>query len=61
MRIFTGAESYPVAQECEKTGMHIPQELVDSMSKKGIQHMRIGPGKHLHGINIMDGAVSVAG
>ncbi|KAH8818477.1 acyl-CoA dehydrogenase-like protein [Hyaloscypha sp. PMI_1271] len=57
MRIFTGEKSYPVVQECEKTGMHIPQELVDSMSKKGILHMRIGPGKHLHGVNIMDGAV----
>jgi hypothetical protein len=41
--------------------MHIPQELVDSMFKKGILHMRIGLGKHLHGVNIMDGVVSIAG
>src|ERR1700761_409403 len=61
MRIFTDEELYPVAQECEKTGKHIPQELIDSMSKKGILHMRIGPGKHLHGVNIMNGAVSMAG
>jgi hypothetical protein len=60
-RIFTGEKLYPVAQECEKTSMHIPQELVDSMFKKGILHMRIGLGKHLHGVNIMDGVVSIAG
>src|ERR1700709_1662261 len=61
MRIFTDKELYPIAQECEKTGKHIPQELIDSMSAKGILHMRIGPGKHLHGINIMNGAVSDSG
>lgn len=62
MRIFTDEELYPIAQECEKTGKHIPQSLVDSMSEKGILHMRIGPGKHLHGVNLMNGAVSsVAG
>jgi hypothetical protein len=60
-RIFTGEKLYPVAQECEKTSMYIPQELVDSMFKKGILHMRIGLGKHLHGVNIMDGVVSIAG
>jgi Acyl-CoA dehydrogenase, N-terminal domain len=46
MRIFTDKELYPIAQECERTGKYIPQELVDSMSEKGILHMRIGPGKH---------------
>jgi Acyl-CoA dehydrogenase, N-terminal domain len=59
MRIFTDKELYPVAQDCEKTGKHIPQELIDSMAKKGILHMRIGPGKHLHGVELMNGAVSV--
>jgi hypothetical protein len=58
MRIFTDEELYPIAQECEKTGKHIPQGLIDSMSEKGILHMRIGPGKHLHGVNLMNGAVS---
>ncbi|PMD23956.1 acyl-CoA dehydrogenase-like protein [Hyaloscypha hepaticicola] len=57
MRTFTDEELYPIAQECEKTGKHIPQSLVDSMSEKGILHMRIGPGKHLHGVNLMNGAV----
>jgi Cytochrome b5-like Heme/Steroid binding domain/Acyl-CoA dehydrogenase, N-terminal domain len=61
MRIFTDEELYPIAQECEKTGKHIPQGLIDSMSEKGILHMRIGPGKHLHGVNLMNGAVSSVG
>jgi len=59
MRVFTDTELYPVAQECEKTGKHIPQELIDSMSKKGILHMRMGPGKHLHGVDLMNGVVSI--
>ncbi|PVH74154.1 acyl-CoA dehydrogenase-like protein [Cadophora sp. DSE1049] len=57
MRLFVDNEVYPVAQECEKTGKHIPQELIDKMSKKGILHMRLGPGKHLHGVDLIDGAV----
>jgi hypothetical protein len=59
MRIFTDKELYPIAQECEKTGNHIPQKLIDSMSEKGILHMRLGPGKHMHGVNLMNGAVSL--
>ena len=27
------------------------------MAEKGILHMRMGPGKHLHGVNLLDGAV----
>lgn len=57
MRIFTDTYVYPEAQECEKTGKYISQELIDRMSKMGILHMRLGPGKHLHGVNLMDGAV----
>jgi alkylation response protein AidB-like acyl-CoA dehydrogenase len=53
MRVFTDEELYPVAQECEKTGKHIPQEMIDKMSKNGILRMRLGPGKHLHGHTLM--------
>lgn len=53
MRLFTDTEITPVAQECEKTGKHVPQELIDKMSKAGILHMRIGPGKHMHGVDLM--------
>lgn len=48
---------YPVAQECEKSGKHIPQSLIDDMSKNGILHMKIGPGKHLHGVKLMGGVM----
>jgi hypothetical protein len=57
MRIFTDNELYPIAQECEKTGKYIPQSLIESMSRQGILHMRLGPGKHLHGVELMGGAV----
>lgn len=57
MRIFTDNELYPVAQECEKSGKYIPQSLIESMSRQGILHMRLGPGKHLHGVELMGGAV----
>lgn len=57
MRIFVDKYVYPEAQECEKTGKHISQDLIDRMSKAGILHMRLGPGKHLHGVNLMEGAV----
>jgi hypothetical protein len=57
MRLFTDNEISPVAQECEKTGKHIPQELIDKMSKAGILHMRIGPGKHLHGVDLLGGVM----
>ncbi|PBP19866.1 acyl-CoA dehydrogenase-like protein [Diplocarpon rosae] len=57
MRVWTDTELYPVAQECEKSGKRIPQELIDNISKNGILHMRIEPGKHMHGIDLMGGAV----
>jgi alkylation response protein AidB-like acyl-CoA dehydrogenase/predicted heme/steroid binding protein len=47
----------PEAQECEATGRYISQDIINRMSKLGILHMRLGPGKHLHGVNLMDGAV----
>ncbi|KAE8452925.1 hypothetical protein EG329_013197 [Mollisiaceae sp. DMI_Dod_QoI] len=57
MRIWIDTELYPVAQESEKTGKLIPQELIDKMSKLGILHMRLGPGRHLHGVELMGGVV----
>lgn len=57
MREFTDTYLYPEAQECEATGRYISQDMIDRMSKLGILHMRIGPGKHLHGVELMGGAV----
>ena len=57
LRIFTDTYVTPVAQECERTGQHIPQHLIDRMSKAGILHMRLGPGMHLHGVQLLGGIV----
>jgi hypothetical protein len=57
LREFTDKHLIPEAQECETTGRAIGQDMIDLMSRKGILHMRLGPGKHLHGVNLMDGAV----
>ncbi|KAI1408444.1 acyl-CoA dehydrogenase NM domain-like protein [Hypoxylon sp. FL1857] len=57
MRIFTDTYITPEAQAREADGKRISQELVDRMSEKGLLHMRLGPGKHLHGVNLLDGAV----
>lgn len=53
LRIWTDEELTPVAQECEKNGTHIPQELIDKMAANGVLRMRLGPGKHMHGHNLM--------
>lgn len=57
MRIFVDTYVTPEAQECEKTGKYVSQELIDNMSKNGILHMRIGPGKHMQGVSLMGGVM----
>jgi len=57
MREFTDRYITPEAQEKERTGEYISQELVDRMSKAGVLHMRMGPGKHLHGVELLGGVV----
>ncbi|TKW52584.1 Long-chain specific acyl-CoA dehydrogenase, mitochondrial [Colletotrichum tanaceti] len=57
IRDFTDREITPVALKCEEKGEHIPQDLIDKMSKAGVLHMRLGPGKHLHGVDLLNGAV----
>ncbi|EQK98867.1 hypothetical protein G6O67_008604 [Ophiocordyceps sinensis] len=57
MREFTDEHLMAEAQECETTGRHIGQYMIDHMSRLGILHMRLGPGKHLHGVDLMNGAV----
>ncbi|KAH7325862.1 putative acyl-CoA dehydrogenase [Stachybotrys elegans] len=57
LREFTDTYLTAEAQECETTGRLISQEMIDRMSKVGILHMRMGPGKHLHGVELMGGAV----
>ncbi len=57
MRLFTDNHIIPEALEKERTGEYVSQDLIDKMAKAGILHMRMGPGKHLHGVNLLDGAV----
>ncbi|OTB08968.1 hypothetical protein M426DRAFT_316259 [Hypoxylon sp. CI-4A] len=57
MRVFTDTYITPEAQLREADGKRISQELVDRMAEKGLLHMRLGPGKHLHGVNLLDGAI----
>jgi hypothetical protein len=57
MRKFTDLHITPEAIEKERTGEYVSQDLIDKMSKAGVLHMRMGPGKHLHGVNLLDGAV----
>lgn len=57
MRTFVETHIIPEAMEDEKEGKHISQELVDRMAANNILAMRLGPGKHLHGRSLLDGAV----
>jgi hypothetical protein len=57
IRVFTDKYLTPEAVECEKTGNYVSQEMIDHMSREGILHMRLGPGKHLHGVTLAGGAV----
>ncbi|KAI1159248.1 acyl-CoA dehydrogenase-like protein [Nemania serpens] len=57
MRTFHDQYITPEALAREADGKYISQELVDRMSKVGLLHMRLGPGKHLHGVDLFDGAV----
>ncbi|KAI1345053.1 acyl-CoA dehydrogenase/oxidase [Xylariaceae sp. FL0016] len=57
VRVFNDTYVTPEAQAREQDGKYISQELVELMSKKGMLHMRLGPGKHLHGVDLLDGAV----
>lgn len=58
IRKFTDLYITPEAQERERDGKFISQELVERYAKAGILHMRMGPGKHLkEAPNLLDGAV----
>ncbi|KAL2863386.1 acyl-CoA dehydrogenase family protein [Aspergillus lucknowensis] len=58
MREFTSLHVTPEAQQKEKDGTWISQELIDKMAETNILAMRLGPGKHLHGRKLLGGVVS---
>ncbi|CAK7274507.1 hypothetical protein SEPCBS57363_006200 [Sporothrix epigloea] len=53
LRIFVDTNVAPEAVEKERTGEHIGQPLIDKMAAAGILHMRLGPGRHLHGMRLL--------
>ncbi|KAF2716149.1 acyl-CoA dehydrogenase NM domain-like protein [Polychaeton citri CBS 116435] len=58
MREFVDKHVTPEALEKEKDGSYISQELIDKMAENGTLAMRLGPGKHLYGRKLLDGAVN---
>ncbi|KAL4898083.1 acyl-CoA dehydrogenase/oxidase [Aspergillus ambiguus] len=57
VREFTDLYIKPEAQQKEKDGTYISQELINRMAETNLLAMRLGPGKHLHGRKLMGGAV----
>lgn len=53
VREFVDLHVSPEAQEKEKDGSYISQELIDKMAERDLLGMRLGPGKHLHGKNLL--------
>jgi hypothetical protein len=57
MRKFVDEVVYPDAQACEESGKRASKEVMGAMAANGLNRMRLGPGKHLHGHKLMDGVV----
>ncbi|RAO65945.1 uncharacterized protein BHQ10_001957 [Talaromyces amestolkiae] len=56
-REFTDKYVTPEAQQKEKDGTYISQEMIDRMAETNILAMRLGPGEHLHGRQLLGGVV----
>ncbi|PVI03276.1 acyl-CoA dehydrogenase family protein [Periconia macrospinosa] len=52
VREFVDKYVTPEAQQKEKDGTYISQELIDRMAANDVLAMRLGPGKQLHGKNL---------
>ncbi|KAJ7637697.1 peroxisomal acyl-CoA-dehydrogenase [Mycena polygramma] len=57
VRKFVDEFIYPEAQIKEEDGTRVSQELVDKMTALNFHAMRLGPGKHLKGLTLMNGLV----
>ncbi|ORX39785.1 acyl-CoA dehydrogenase/oxidase [Kockovaella imperatae] len=57
VRKFVDEVLYPDAQLCEENGKRASKEVLKAMAENGFNRMRLGPGKHLHGQNLMGGVV----
>lgn len=57
MRKFVDTYITPEAEEKEKDGTYISQELINRMAAANILAMRLGPGEHLRGLDLLHGAL----
>ncbi|KAG8773063.1 hypothetical protein FRC12_002751 [Ceratobasidium sp. 428] len=57
MRVLVDEVLYPDGQLKEADGKHVSQTVLDEMSRLNVHAMRLGPGKHLKGLTLMDGIV----
>ncbi|CAK5268742.1 unnamed protein product [Mycena citricolor] len=57
MRKFVDEFVTPEAEVKEENGTRVSQELLDRMAALNIHAMRLGPGKHLKGLTLMNGLV----
>jgi len=55
LREFVDRDVYPEAQQKEEDGTYVSQELTDKMAANNTLAMRLGPGKHLHGRELLGG------
>lgn len=55
MRDFVDEYVVPEAQEHENSGERPTVELIQECGRRHINHMRLGPGKHLHGLTLPTG------
>jgi hypothetical protein len=53
IRKFVDTHVTPEAMEKERDGTYISQELINKQAEANLLAMRLGPGKHLHGKNLM--------
>ena len=57
VREFTDKYVTSEAQEKERDGTYISQELINRMAETNVLAMRLGPGKHLHNRSLLGGVV----
>ncbi|WVQ78186.1 hypothetical protein IAT38_000269 [Cryptococcus sp. DSM 104549] len=57
MRVLVDEVIRPDAEACEESGKRASKEVLDAMAKVELNAMRLGPGKHLNGRTLFDGAV----
>ncbi|KIW84540.1 hypothetical protein Z517_03790 [Fonsecaea pedrosoi CBS 271.37] len=58
MRVWVETVLAPEAQEKESSGARISDATIVEMGRLGINAMRMGPGPHLKGLTLMNGAVT---